>query len=414
MFRIRRRKKSSRLDVNLQDERLRFKVIVDSIDDGVVLIDKHRNIQLINPGAATICGWSIDEATGINVSNVIKLVNDKGELDIDKENVFDKVFNTGQPFRQATFLTNRSQKLIPLSLGVTPLIDHEKRVTAAIAVFRDVSLEKAQEQQRVDFISTASHEMRTPVATIEGYLELALNEKVATIDSRARSYLDKAHSSALHLGQLFQDLLTSAKAEDGRLTSHPTAIEITEFLENLVKDLSFSAAKKGLSTEFVVGSNNVVNTARDSGVKVIKPLYFVYADPDRLREVITNLYDNAVKYTEEGKVSIGLTANDQVVQFHIRDTGLGIPPEDIPHLFQKFYRIDNSATRTIGGTGLGLFICRKIVELYNGRVWVESEVGKGSVFYINLPRLRKEKAVEIQRIASESDEPKPINSLASS
>jgi signal transduction histidine kinase len=114
-----------------------------------------------------------------------------------------------------------------------------------------------------------------------------------------------------------------------------------------------------------------------------------------MREVITNLYDNAVKYTPQGKITIGLTGNDQVVQFYIKDTGSGIPREDIPHLFQKFYRVDNSATRTIGGTGLGLFICRKIVELYNGRIWVESEAGKGSTFFINVPRLSTQKAQEL-------------------
>jgi signal transduction histidine kinase len=111
-----------------------------------------------------------------------------------------------------------------------------------------------------------------------------------------------------------------------------------------------------------------------------------------MREVITNLFDNAVKYTDTGKISIGLTGNDQVVQFSIKDTGHGIPAEDQTHLFQKFYRVDNSATRTIGGTGLGLFICKKIVELYQGRIWVESEFGKGSTFFINLPRLTTQKA----------------------
>src|SRR3546814_7028743 len=92
-----------------------------------------------------------------------------------------------------------------------------------------------------------------------------------------------------------------------------------------------------------------------------------HADPDRLREVITNLFDNAVKYTEQGKISIGLTGNDDIVQVYVKDTGPGVAPEDVPHLFQKFYRVDNSATRTIGGTGLGLFLCRKIIELYKDR-----------------------------------------------
>jgi len=140
----------------------------------------------------------------------------------------------------------------------------------------------------------------------------------------------------------------------------------------------------------------------------------IRCDRQKLERIIANLVDNAVKYTDQGKVMIGLTGNDQVVQFYVRDTGPGIPAEDIPHLFQKFYRVDNSATRTIGGTGLGLFICRKIVELYQGRIWVESELDKGSTFFINLPRLSTAKAEQLQATESKSSSLAPITSLSSS
>src|SRR5205085_4955242 len=129
----------------------------------------------------------------------------------------------------------------------TPLLDNEKQVTAAVAVISNVSKQRAEERQRADFISTASHEMRTPVAAIEGYLALALNDKVSTVDNRARDYLEKAHSSTQHLGKLFQDLLTSAKAEDGRLTSHPSVVELGDFLDRLTSDLRLVAEKKGLA-----------------------------------------------------------------------------------------------------------------------------------------------------------------------
>jgi signal transduction histidine kinase len=169
------------------------------------------------------------------------------------------------------------------------------------------------------------------------------------------------------------------------------------FLQQLVDDLTFSAKKKGLATEFIIGSSETIDATNDAASNhVLKPLYYALADADRMREVITNLFDNAVKYTDEGKISIGITGDEQVVQFYIKDTGPGIPADDLPHLFQKFYRVDNSATRTIGGTGLGLFICRKIVELYHGRIWVESELGKGSTFFINLPRLDTQKASQLQ------------------
>jgi len=378
-----------RLPSNLRDDTLKFKTIIDNIEDGVILIDGQQVIQLINPGASAICGWPADEATGIGIQGVLQLVNDKGEPYVG--NPFGQVFAHGQNLRvNDAYVLTRTNKQLPVNLSLSPLADENKKVVAVVTIFRDVSKERAEEQQRIDFISTASHEMRTPVAAIEGYLALALNDKVATVDKRARDYLEKAQSSTHHLGALFQDLLTSAKAEDGRLTSHPTTVEFGGFLEELTNELRLVAEQKGLAVEFVVGAHDAAHA--QGGERIIRPLYYVRVDPDRLREVITNLFDNAVKYTAEGKISIGLTGNDKIVQCFVRDTGPGIPPDDIPHLFQKFYRVDNSATRTIGGTGLGLFICRKIVELYNGRIWAESDVGKGSTFYINMPRLKTEEA----------------------
>jgi PAS domain S-box-containing protein len=399
---------------DITDDSRRFEVIVNTIEDGVILLDAEQTIQLINPGGAAICGWPIDEATGISVKQVMQFLDDKGAVISEADNPFNKTFKLGQSFKDdSAVMQSREKRQITVDLTITPLLDNTNQVTAAIVIFRDVSEERQTQKQRADFISTASHEMRTPVAAIEGYLALALNDKVSTIDSRARDYLEKAHASTQHLGQLFQDLLTSAKAEDGRLTSHPTVVEMGDFLEQLTNDLKFAAEKKGLFVEFTVGSSShTINASHETGgERVVRPLYYVYADADRLREVITNLFDNAVKYTPEGKVTIGLTGDQNVVQCYVRDTGPGIPAADVPHLFQKFYRVDNSATRTIGGTGLGLFICRKIVELYNGRIWVESELGQGSSFYINLPRLSSEKVTELQN--GSTSEIKPVNSLVS-
>lgn len=403
--------KKNRLPASLQDENQRFKVIIDNIEDGVLLIDDQGVIQLINPGGASLCGWTVEEATGVDAKAVLKLVNDKGVEVSQDDNPLDRVFVSDQTVKASDiFLMTREKKQIPLRLVVSPLITgHDKEVTAAVAVFSDITEEKAAEQQRADFISTASHEMRTPVAAIEGYLALALNDKVSTIDSRARGYIDKAHASTQHLGQLFQDLLTSAKAEDGRLTSHPVVIEMGDFLEQLTSDLRLVAEKKGLAMEFTAGNVHNVDATKEGSQRVVRPLYYALADPDRLREVITNLFDNAVKYTPEGKVTVGLTGNDQVVQCFVRDTGPGIPAADLPHLFQKFYRVDNSATRTVGGTGLGLFISRKIIELYNGRIWAESEMGKGSTFYINLPRLSPQRAKELQATNVNPAVVKPVN-----
>ncbi len=381
---------------NLQAEKARSSIILNAIKDGVVVIDTQNIIRLFNPAATTLTGWSATDAVGLDFHAVFHFTDAAGQA---VESTRDPI---SQALAQATttrdsniMLASKKGGRYFISMGVSPVIN-DQRLSGVVGVFRDISQEKGEEQKRAEFISTASHEMRTPVAAIEGYLALAMNEKVSQVDSKARSYLEKAHSSTQHLGKLFQDLLTSAKAEDGRLVSHPVVIEMGEYLEQLTDSLKFAAEKKGLLVDFTIGASGSPGSGGAVNGKVVRPLYYVHVDPDRMREVITNLFDNAVKYTETGRLSIGLTGNDEVVQFFIRDTGPGIPAEDLPHLFQKFYRVDNSTTRTIGGTGLGLFISRKIVELYHGRIWAESEPKQGSTFYINLPRLSSQRAGELQ------------------
>lgn len=391
--------KSSVLASDLRNEKAKSDIILNAIDDGVMLLDANKTIQMFNPAAAKITGWAEKDTLNLDYHSVIKLVNDKNEPYAQTDDPFEKIFEEAIPVRDTkAYLVTNSGKTIAVDINVSALIDQEQNITGAVGIFRDVTQERVEQKQRAEFISTASHEMRTPVAAIEGYLALAMNERVSKIDSKARDYLQKAHESTQHLGKLFQDLLTSAKAEDGRLQNYPSVVEMGEFLQKLSEDVRFVAEKKGLILDYLIGSSGgpTVDITGSGTQKIVRPLYYTYVDPDRLREVITNLFDNAIKYTESGKITIGLTGDDKIVQIRIQDTGGGIPPEDVPHLFEKFYRVDNTATRTIGGTGLGLFISRKIIELYSGRIWVESELGKGSIFFINLPRLSTEKASSLQ------------------
>lgn len=382
------------LNSSLKQKQSESALIIQSIADGVLLLDNQKIIRTMNSAASSMTSWTIGEAEGLDYRSVIKFVDEKDEPYDASTDPIARAYNEGTIIRDNNaFLVSRNEHRIAVSLSVSPILNEQNDVTGIVAVLRDVSQERKEQEQRADFISTASHEMRTPVAAIEGYLSLALNEKVSTVDSRAHGYLTKAYTSTRHLGELFQDLLTSAKAEDGRLTNNPTPTELGELLESLTEDLRFTAQKKNLSMQFVIGASNTIDTS----TKVVRPLYYANVDPDRIREVVTNLFDNACKYTENGKIALGITGNESVVQIYVKDTGHGIPAEDVPHLFQKFYRVDNSATRTIGGTGLGLFICRKIIELYEGRIWVDSELGKGSTFYINVPRLTTEQAITIQR-----------------
>jgi PAS domain S-box-containing protein len=378
----------------LQTEQSKTNFILSSMTDGVVLVNASGKVEYINPAADKMLKWPARNAVGLSSSQVLRFFDLKKQPYSADQEPLTKSRSTKKAVRDNNVLLGtRDGAYLDVSFDATPLLDETGQPTGGIiSIFRDVTKERQEEQQKADFINTASHEMRTPVAAIEGYLALAQNPKVANIDERARIYLEKAHSATQHLGQLFQDLLTSSKADDGRLSSHPEVIELGELLDKLTEELRFTAQKKGLEMEYVVGSDSEALDARRTNNKMIRPLYYAYADPDRIIEVLTNLFDNAVKYTIQGKISIGVTGNDKVVQIYVKDTGVGIPTEDLPHLFQKFYRVDNSETRTIGGTGLGLFICKKIVELYKGKIWVTSQPGEGSVFFVNLPRLSSSNA----------------------
>lgn len=388
----------------LKNKEALSEILIQSISDGIIATDTTGRIVLMNSAASKLTEWSVEEALNIDSRLVLKIIADEksGTLVSDPEHPFTSVIQTKTAFSQTMLIVSRNKKQTYVSLAISPVLSPKNsELVGTVGVLRDVTAERSQEQRSADFISTASHEMRTPVAAIEGYLALALNDKVSQIDPRAREYLEKAHASTQHLGQLFQDLLTSAKAEDGRLTSHPVVTEMNSFLEQLTEDLKFSAEKKGLSVEFVQGTpeqGSVTKTAEgESNVgRTIAPLYYALIDQDRIREVVTNVFDNAVKYTEQGKIRVGITGDPNIVQIHIADTGPGIPKDDLPHLFQKFYRVDNSATRSVGGTGLGLYICSAIVKLYNGIIWAESTIGEGSTFYINLPRLSSQQAAHLQ------------------
>jgi PAS domain S-box-containing protein len=376
------------------DTRKQNETLIESIGDGVFVTDKSGKIILFNPAASIMTEWDSKDAIGLDVNLVFKVAGENGQEIPETENPFKTVLLTNRKVETIVLLTGHKGKKIILSLVISTVLTNEQPV-GIVGVMRDITAQRAAEKQRADFISTASHEMRTPVAAIEGYLSLAMNSHVANIDTKARDYLEKAHQSTQQLGKLFQDLLTSSKAEDGRLVNHPVVVEMSQFIQQLAESFQLAAQKKSLIVDFAIVNENG-QSDQPSG-KVIAPLYYVHVDPDRLSEVITNIYDNAVKYTLTGKITVGLGGDNANVQVFIQDTGAGIPAEDIPHLFQKFYRVDNSAVRTIGGTGLGLYICKKIVELYGGQIWAESELGKGSIFRISLPRLNTQQADALKR-----------------
>ena len=406
---IRRQKtddNTSSLENKLSAVESKSDVVINAIDDGVLAISKDGNIELINPSAQQIIGWDQGDALGLNWKSVLKLVTSDGKDVEDLENPIAQSLSKNQPtHNDKLFLLTSSEKRILVSIVSSPVGTEGEGV---IVVFRDITKEKAEEREQAEFISTASHEMRTPVASIEGYLGLALNPATAHIDEKARDFITKAHESAQHLGRLFQDLLDISKVEDGRMKNNPKIINVNEFLKDIFDGLATKADEKQLNYIFMP---DIIDEGKE---KSLQPIFYANIDPDHFREVVSNLIENAIKYTPSGEVVVNVTGDDKQVSISVKDSGIGIPAEDIPHLFQKFYRVDNSDTREIGGTGLGLYLSRRLAEAMSGNLRVESKYKEGSTFYLEIPRMNSSEAKQrLESAEAEKLEDKTPNSLAS-
>ena len=406
---IRRQKtddNTSSLENKLSAVESKSDVVINAIDDGVLAISKDGNIELINPSAQQIIGWDQGDALGLNWKSVLKLVTSDGKDVEDLENPIVQSLSKNQPtHNDKLFLLTSSEKRILVSIVSSPVGTDGEGI---IVVFRDITKEKAEEREQAEFISTASHEMRTPVASIEGYLGLALNPATAHIDEKARDFITKAHESAQHLGRLFQDLLDISKVEDGRMKNNPKIINVNEFLKDIFDGLATKADEKQLNYIFMP---DIIDEGKE---KSLQPIFYANIDPDHFREVVSNLIENAIKYTPSGEVVVNVTGDDKQISISVKDSGIGIPAEDIPHLFQKFYRVDNSDTREIGGTGLGLYLSRRLAEAMSGNLRVESKYKEGSTFYLEIPRMSSSEAKQRLEFAeAEKPEDKTPNSLTS-
>ena len=359
-------------------------LVLRSIREGVLIVGADGNIVLANPMASVMLGRSTDELVGLNYDSGVNLLDKSGNRVSGELSPIAISIKSGEVSekRDLSLLTVGSNKTTPISLIVAPTAGAGSSV---VVTFRDIAKELEEERERTDFISTASHEMRTPVASIEGYLGLAMNPATATVDERAMQYLNKAHESSQHLGRLFQDLLDTTKLDDGKVRTRMEPVEIVSVIKEYADAQIPNIQAKGLSYQF--GSNEAEK--QFGGVNISQVIY-ASIDRDFMQEIMNNLIENAIKYTPAGWITVNVKADDYNVQIIVEDTGIGIPRDEVEHIFQKFYRVDNSDTREIGGTGLGLALVKQRVELMNGKIWAESEQGKGSRYILMIPRLSKE------------------------
>ncbi|MBI5587772.1 MAG: PAS domain-containing sensor histidine kinase [Deltaproteobacteria bacterium] len=233
---------------------------------------------------------------------------------------------------------------------------------------QDITEEKKVETIKKDFVANVSHELRTPLASIKGYSETLLD---GGMDDKEilKEFLRVIDRHATRMARLIDDLLTLSRLESHQMTIVSAPVDIGDLVLTTAKGFEKQARDKGITISSELPDK----------------LFRVLGDRDRLEQVVVNLLDNAIKYTPSGgKVSVSAFISDGWVKVDIRDTGIGIPSDDIPRIFERFYRVDKARSRDLGGTGLGLAIVKHIIQVHNGRLQVESTPGKGSTFSFSI------------------------------
>jgi PAS domain S-box-containing protein len=371
---------SDKISAELGPGRLSERMMLGSIADPVIGINNDQKIILMNEAAQNLTGWDMHDALNIDLGQVLKLKNAQDKEVTSEDSPYAAVITSHHPLRSDKYyVLRKGEQKVSLSISISPTTNEEGQYNGAISVIRDISEQKELEREKNEFISVASHEMRTPVAAIEGYISMAQNPKLAQIDDKAKGFLDKAHDSSIHLGRLFQDLLSVSKIEDKNIKESRQVFNLSDLILKTANELQIIANKKHIQLTTHIGGAGIRNE------KVIAPTFMINADPDRISEVLTNLIDNAIKYTAQGSVDVEVSADDNFVSVKVHDTGMGISAQEQKHIFEKFYRVDNELTREQSGTGLGLYITRNLVERYGGTIWVESKLGQGSTFAFKLP-----------------------------
>jgi PAS domain S-box-containing protein len=351
-----------RLDREVEQQRLaleRHARVLEHVDDGVFLLDEAGMVRHWNPAAHAIIGIPAEQA----------LERPAAEILPGWEVVAPRV-----PVASTPGPGSLEAKVVPLELDGRELWLSISGVTfsdGVVYAFRSLTEERALDELKGEFIATVSHELRTPLAAIYGSAQTLLREDVEFDESDKKRLLDVIAHESERLSRIADDILFANKLDSGQFALGANGIDLRAVARDVVEEMrACFAARDDISFE----------------LRVPDALDSVAGDADKLRQVLINLIDNAVKYSPDGgRVEVAVEARDGGVRVAVRDEGIGIAPLEQRRIFGKFYRVDPGLARGVGGTGLGLYICRELVRRMEGRLSVSSEEGKGSTFAVDLP-----------------------------
>jgi len=331
------------------------KAILSAMQDALLVVDGQSRLALINPAFCELFG--VDET--VLGSPLLETLRDPAVQAIVSETLQQR-----RPNQRELVIGRREFEMSSVPMGAD-----NGTVGGAVVLFHDITGLKRADAIRRDFVANVSHELRTPLSILRGYIETMLDDPKMPRSETAR-ILEVMDQHSKRLGLLANDLLTLAQLESGKSTLQASEVDLLRFFNDLVRDWEKKFAAKNLKA--------VVDVADDCPS--------VQADEARLREVFDNLLDNAVKYSKAtGEIRLTGSSRDGFIVLSVGDDGIGISQEDLPRIFERFYRADKARSRELGGTGLGLSIVKHIAQLHGGRVEAESALGKGTTIHVILP-----------------------------
>ena len=343
-------------------ENSRLNQVLSSIVDGIIALDFNKNIILSNKSAQQLSGYTDKELQGQPIDKLMHFF-------VETEEILPKSY-CQLNFNKSAKLVGKDGRGTKVNITTSQIGEAVQTNLSYILILHDLSKEEELERMKFDFVSMASHELKTPLTSIVGYLSVFVNENKDKLPKEEWELVNRSLIAAQQLFTLVQNLLNVNKIEREQITITPQSLDFLPILSKCVEDLKNQATLKNISL--------ILNKPNN--------LPQVLADPIRVSEVVTNLVANAINYTNPGgKVDISVAISPSEVTTSVSDTGVGIPKEAMPHLFTKFFRVSNTMQQASKGTGLGLYIAKSIIEKHNGKIWVESVEGKGSIFYFTLP-----------------------------
>jgi PAS domain S-box-containing protein len=356
--------------LQLEKEKAESEALFASIGDGVIVTDANGNVSRINSIALDMLGYEMDDVMHKWYPGTIVAEDEAGNVIPHLERPIVKAFLSSEPEVARLYYRKKDGSRVAVSLNVAPVL--LKGVPqGAIQLFRDVSKEVELERAKDEFISLASHQLRTPATGVKQYLGMVLQGFAGDITDTQREMLVKAFESNERQLRIISDLLRVAHVDAGKIALKRSKTELGALIDDVVGEQSTIFAQRKQSLAFNRPSTDIL----------------AYIDQDAIRMVFENIIDNAGKYSPEGsQITITIEEFPESVQVSITDQGVGIGPRDKNKVFEKFSRIDNPLSVHAGGTGIGLYWAKKIIDLHRGRITYKSKLRKGTTFTVFLPK----------------------------